>query len=153
MIALEISADFCSLVDVDLIEKAGLTALRYQSVGDEVDISIVITNDERLHNLNRQFRDIDTPTDVLSFPADFIDPENENPYLGDIIISYPRAAEQAATAGHTVMAELQLLVVHGILHLLGHDHAEPEEKATMWAAQRELLQQLGLDRLKIPESD
>jgi probable rRNA maturation factor len=66
------------------------------------------------------------------------------PYLGDIAISLPRATAQAEAAGHPVAAELQLLTVHGVLHLLGHDHAEPEEKAAMWAAQAAVLATLGV---------
>ena len=140
-------------MDIRLIEEAALNSLRHQSAGEGADLSVVITNDEELRSLNRQFRDVDAPTDVLSFPADFIDPENENTYLGDVIISFPRAADQAAARDHAVMAELQLLVVHGILHLLGHDHAECDEKTRMWTAQKEILGWLGLDHLKIPEGD
>ena len=102
-----------------------------------------------MQELNRQYRDIDTPTDVLSFPADFTDPESEAPYLGDILISYPRAEKQAAAGGHSTLAELQLLVVHGVLHLLGFDHAQVQEKAEMWAAQSEILHRLGLEDIKI----
>ena len=139
MIAIDISEEFHSQVDASLIKKAALTSLHDQSAGEGAEMSIVISDDEQLHALNRQFRSVDAPTDVLSFPADFIDPESETPYLGDIIISYPRAVDQAKTGGHAVMAELQLLVVHGVLHLLGHDHAETEEKTLMWHAQKGIL--------------
>ena len=153
MITSEISEGYQSQVDADLIEKTAYSTLVHQSAHHDLEMAIVITNDEQLHALNRQFLDIDAPTDVLSFPADFTDPDNEAPYLGDILISFPRAAYQASIAGHAVMAEIQLLVVHGVLHLLGHDHAEPSEKAKMWSAQREIIQQLGLGNMKIPESD
>ena len=149
MITIEISDSFLSEVDNRLIEEAVLNSLQHQSVGEGADLSVVITNDEELRSLNRQFRYIDAPTDVLSFPADFTDPENEIPYLGDIIISYPRADEQSTAGGHSTEEELQLLVVHGVLHLLGHDHADSEEKADMWAAQKEILRQLGLDKISI----
>ena len=72
---------------------------------------------------------IDGPTDVLSFPASEMDPETGVHYIGDILISIPRAQAQADAAGHPLEAEVQLLVVHGVLHLLGHDHAQAEEKA------------------------
>jgi probable rRNA maturation factor len=153
VITIEITEDFRSQVDIHLIEEAVLNSLRQQSASDGTDLSVVISNDEELRSLNRQYRNIDATTDVLSFPADFIDPENENQYLGDIIVSYTRAADQAAAGGHTVMAELQLLVVHGVLHLLGHDHADGDEKTRMWTAQKEILGRLGLDNLKIPEGD
>ncbi len=95
------------------------------------DITIVLTDDAQLHELNREFLGIDAPTDVLSFPSEETDPDSGARYLGDIIISIPRAAQQAGAAGHSVEAEAQLLVVHGTLHLLGHDHAEAGEKARM----------------------
>jgi probable rRNA maturation factor len=78
-------------------------------------------------------------------------PETGRYYLGDVIISYPRALEQSAAAGHTVQDELQLLVVHGVLHLLGHDHATEEEKARMWADQQEILAGLGVRLSRLPE--
>jgi len=88
---------------------------------------------------------------VLSFPASETDPETGARYIGDIIISVPYAARSAEKAGHPVESELQLLVVHGVLHLLGHDHAEPKEKARMWKAQAEILELLGLGNIQIRE--
>jgi probable rRNA maturation factor len=149
MITLDIREEYLSLVDSRQIEAAAKTALEIQTANTEVDLTIVITGDEQLRELNRQYRDIDAPTDVLSFPADFTDPENETPYLGDILISYSRAEKQAAARGHTTLAELQLLVVHGFLHLLGFDHTQAQEKAEMWAAQSEILRQLGLENINI----
>ncbi len=151
MIILEIAEGFRSAIDLSLIEGAAITTLRHQFAREDLEMTIVITYDEQLHSLNHQFLNIDAPTDVLSFPADFTDPDNEAHYMGDIIISFPRAEKQAAIGGHDVMAELQLLIVHGVLHLLGHDHAISSEKAAMWVAQREILHQLGLESLKIPE--
>lgn len=149
MITLEISEGYQTLVEPHQIESAAVTALRHQSVFDAAELTIVITDDEQLRKLNLEYRDIDASTDVLSFTADFLDPENEVPYLGDIIISFPRARQQAEAGGHATLAELQLLTVHGILHLLGHDHANPAEKNEMWAAQEAILRQLGLDNLHI----
>ncbi len=151
MITLEISEGYRSQVDSHLITEAAKTTLRYQAASVDSEMTIVITDDEQLRRLNREFRDADTPTDVLSFPADFTDPESDAPYLGDILISYPRANQQAAAGGHSTIAELQLLVTHGVLHLLGHDHADPVEKTEMWAAQEEVLRQLGLENLDIPD--
>jgi probable rRNA maturation factor len=79
----------------------------------------------------------------LSFLAGETDPETDLIYLGDVLISYQRAQVQAAAGGHPVEDELQLLVVHGVLHLLGFDHAEETEKAKMWAEQSKILSQLG----------
>ena len=109
----------------------------------EVELTLVVTGDEALQELNRRYLEIDAPTDVLSFPAGEINPENGAVYLGDIAISYPRAQAQAALAGHPVAAEMQLLVVHGVLHLLGYDHASPGEKAAMWETQDQVLEALG----------
>jgi len=118
----------------------------------DADITIVLTDDTQLHELNREFLGVDAPTDVLSFPSDEVDPETGSQYLGDIIISIPRAAQQAQVGGHSLEAEVQLLVVHGTLHLLGHDHAEAEEKARMWAAQAEVMSRLGLSHVKIQDT-
>jgi probable rRNA maturation factor len=135
----------------ELVETAALRALQNQSTPADSDLTIVLSDDEQLHELNRQWMDVDAPTDVLSFPSDEIDPESGNRYLGDILVSVQRAAEQAKRSGHSVEAEVQLLVVHGVLHLLGHDHANPEEKARMWKAQSEILAGLGLENLDIQE--
>ena len=115
------------------------------------DLTIVLTDDAQLHKLNQEYLGIDAPTDVLSFPASETDPETARRYLGDILISVPRAEEQARAAGHVLEAEVQLLVVHGTLHLLGYDHAEVDEKARMWKAQAEILDGLGLQNIKIRE--
>lgn len=137
-------------VKAGLIERAALAALAQQSAGG--DLSIVLTDDARLRQLNRDYLGIDAPTDVLSFPASETDPETGVSYLGDLLISIPRAEEQARSAGHPLEAEVQLLVVHGVLHLLGHDHAGPEDKVRMWAAQAQILDKLGLAGLEIQEN-
>ena len=110
-----------------------------------------MTNDARLHELNLNYLGVDASTDVLSFPASETDPETGAHYIGDILISIPRAQAQADAAGHPLESEVQLLVVHGVLHLLGHDHAEAEEKARMWQAQAEVLERLGLGNIQIRE--
>ena len=110
----------------------------------DADLSIVLVDDARIQALNRDFLAHDAPTDVLSFPADEPDPETGRRYLGDVVISLARAEEQARERGHAAEAEMQLLVVHGVLHLLGHDHAEPGEKERMWMAQAQALERLGV---------
>jgi len=128
--------------ELSFLERAGLEALRLAGVQSS-DLSIVITGVDQLQELNRQFLGIDAPTDVLSFPADEDDPDSGMRYLGDVLISYPRAAAQANSGGHPLQDELQLLVVHGVLHLLGYDHAEPAERARMWEVQAQALESLG----------
>jgi probable rRNA maturation factor len=115
----------------------------YASLDSDIEATLVLTDDAQITTLNRQFRGIDSPTDVLAFPTGETDPDTQTLYLGDVIVSYPRAQSQASTAGHSIEAELQLLVVHGTLHLLGYDHASKEQKSIMWAAQAEILTQLG----------
>jgi probable rRNA maturation factor len=127
----------------DLMEKAAQAVLDLSGVPDG-DVTIALVDDVRIQGLNRDFLGHDTPTDVLSFPADEPDPETGRRYLGDVAISFARAAEQAGERGHTVEDELQLLVVHGVLHLLGHDHAGAGEKGRMWAAQARVLESLGV---------
>jgi len=134
-----------------LLEGAARAALDNQSGNFESELTIVLTNDAQVQELNRDYLGIDSPTDVLSFPASETDPETGSTYIGDIIISMPYAARSAEKAGHAVEAEVQLLVVHGVLHLLGHDHAKPKEKAKMWKAQAEILETLGLGNIKIRE--
>lgn len=108
----------------------------------QASLSCLLTDDAYLQELNRSFRAEDKPTDVLSFPAGETMPGADAAYLGDIAISVPTAQRQAAQAGHSLAAELQLLAVHGVLHLLGYDHATPPEKAAMWAAQTAVLKDL-----------
>jgi probable rRNA maturation factor len=135
-----------------LLEQAALVALKHQATPEDAELTIVLTDDDQLQALNRDYLGIDAPTDVLSFPSGETDPETGFPYLGDILLSIPRAASQAEDAGHNLDAEAQLLVVHGVLHLTGHDHAEAEEKERMWQAQAEILSQLGLADIQIRDS-
>jgi len=151
MIHIKTNPSIQQTVPIELLRGTALTALEQQSASVDMDLTIVLTNDDKIRELNRDYLGLDNPTDVLSFPAKEIDPETGVPYLGDILISLPRATEQARIAGHTLEAEAQLLVVHGILHLLGHDHAEAEEKAKMWTAQAEVLERLGLGAIKIQD--
>ena len=130
---------------------AAETVLSQAGLTDAVEISIVISDDDQLRDLNSRFLGTDAPTDVLSFPADELDPDSGLRYRGDIIISYPRAEEQARAANETVQDELQLLVVHGILHLLGHDHAVSAEKEIMWKEQQRALDAIGCRISHLPE--
>jgi probable rRNA maturation factor len=137
----------------ELLERAARAALEHQASRESLDseLTIVLTNDARLKELNRDYLGIDAPTDVLSFPASETDPETGARYIGDILISITRAQSQATAAGYPLESEVQLLVVHGVLHLLGHDHAEAQEKARMWQAQTEILAQLGLANVQVRE--
>ena len=135
----------------DLLEHAAQAALEHELQSLDSELSIVLTDNTRLRELNLNYLGVDSPTDVLSFPASETDPETGARYIGDILISIPRAQEQAEAAGHPLESEVQLLVVHGVLHLLGHDHAAPEDKERMWKAQAEILATLGLGNIQIRE--
>jgi probable rRNA maturation factor len=135
---------------LSLLEEAAHAALEHQFA--DGDLTLVLTTDEQLQRLNREYLGVDAPTDVLSFPASETDPETGRCYLGDILISIPRAKAQAHTAKHALADETRLLVIHGVLHLLGHNHAKAREKAKMWKAQREILKKLGLGQVIINET-
>jgi probable rRNA maturation factor len=150
MINIEIIPDFRRMFMPGILERAAQAALLQQSAPDS-DLTVVLTGDSQIQALDRDFLGKDNPTDVLSFPASEIDPETGRHYLGDIIISVPRAEAQSIAAGHSLEAELSLLVIHGVLHLLGHDHAEQEEKDRMWMAQSETLTRLGISPTIIHE--
>lgn len=144
MIYVEIDNRFSENADKGLLKRAAARALEHEGISSQSELTLVITGDQQLRKLNRQFLDIDAPTDVMSFSDGDIDPDTGEPYLGDILISYPRAAAQAEASDHPTETELQLLVVHGVLHLLGHDHDEPVEKERMWRTQAEILNSLAI---------
>ena len=115
------------------------------------EVSVTLTNNEYIHTLNKQYRGIDRPTDVLAFALN----ESEEPdvedgpdvnVLGDLVISVERAKEQAADYGHSVKREIAFLTVHGMLHLLGYDHMEEEDRLEMEAEQRFVMEKLGIPR-------
>ena len=113
------------------------------------ELTVVITDDARVQELNRVYRGVDASTDVLAFgDADEVDhfaPSPDAPvYWGDIVISYPRAVEQAAAYGHPTEAELSILAVHGLLHLLGYDHERMIDREEMWSVQSTALATLGI---------
>ncbi|MCK4724499.1 MAG: rRNA maturation RNase YbeY [Anaerolineales bacterium] len=141
---LEIATTFADSPNLPNFKRCVVTTLESQQALFDSDITIVIDDDDHIHKLNQEFLGQDAPTDVLAFPAGHHDPDTGHHYLGDVVISYPRAEEQARAAGHPTSSELCLLIVHGVLHLLGYDHDQPELKAEMWHAQAEILSKLGV---------
>jgi probable rRNA maturation factor len=139
-------------INAEVLIRAVICVLDRHDVDKDSAISIVFVNDEEMAGYNRQFRGVDTPTDVLSFPADAppIDIPGEPPYLGDLIVAFSYASAQAAREGHVLDESLSLLVIHGTLHLLGYDHDTPERRAKMWAAQAEALRALGIPTEIVP---
>jgi probable rRNA maturation factor len=141
-IDVQVGARYQGKVKPAVLRQAAQATLDQQHLKRHVELTIVITGNPQLRSLNRAFRDVDAPTDVLSFATDE-QPRPDTIYLGDVVISYPKAREQAHAGGHPIEAELQLLVVHGVLHLLGHDHYSEAEKNVMWKAQSAAMKKLG----------
>lgn len=148
MILIEIPETLPITLDLSFIEQAAQATLQAAEARPNADLTIVLTQDVQLRQLNQQFLGIDAPTDVLSFPAGEVDPDTDRPYLGDVLISVERAQAQSLT--HSLEDELRLLVAHGVLHLVGYDHAEEAGKAIMWDIQREILRSLGCEKI-MPE--
>lgn len=135
-----------------LLRRAVDATLAYEQYGNPCEVSITLTDNEKIHALNKQYREVDKPTDVLSFPLlDFegegCEPVADEPMvsLGDIVISLERAAEQAEEYGHSFDREVAFLCVHSMLHLLGYDHELSEDDdADMRDRQRAIMEMLGL---------
>ncbi|MHB1356230.1 MAG: rRNA maturation RNase YbeY [Anaerolineae bacterium] len=145
---IEIQAEYGLPVGIsdDLIIRWIGSVLIHEHCEVETTLTCVFTDDAQIQVLNQQYRDIDAPTDVLAFAANegpvFILPDDQPPYLGDIIISVPTAQRQASEVGHSLQRELALLVVHGCLHLLGYDHANEDERSRMWSVQDLILRSM-----------
>jgi len=134
-------------VNQDLIRKAVKdTLLNFSRT--QTDITIRLTNDNEIAQLNKHYRNISSPTDVLSFNQNYQDPETGRNYLGDIVISLETAKTQAPKYNLSLDQECAFLAIHGTLHLLGYDHATAEEKTRMWEIQEKILNELIKDSQK-----
>lgn len=152
---IQIDHSFAAKVNPQQIEAALMVTFRFQSPPANTEtVSIVVTDNNTVQYLNRQYRNMDAPTDVLSFEhipdPDF--PDGDTTHLGDIIIACPIAETQATAAGHTVQEEVILLAVHGALHLLGFDHDTPANRTQMWAVQHQVMTELGLAHIQPTEN-
>lgn len=142
----------------DLVRSAVKAALEYMDFPLKSEVSVMFTDDEEIHELNRLHRGVDRPTDVLSFPlfeydenGDIIEDDldfnpNGEMILGDIVISLETASRQAQEYGHSFEREIGFLTVHSMLHLFGYDHMTPEDEGEMFGYQREILERMGLER-------
>lgn len=142
-----------STEQMEQIEKLLNFAAGIENVEDSSEVSVTFVSNERIHEINKEFRDKDAPTDVISFAMEELGEGEiqligaEFPrVLGDIIISIPKAEEQAKDYGHSFIRELGFLAVHGFLHLLGYDHMEKDEEEKMFSRQKEILEVYGLTR-------
>ena len=140
------------LDETGALEEAGEEAIRHaaeaalQITGGAGDVSVAVVGDERIREMNAQFRAVDAATDVLSFANDegeaLLEAPGEARFLGDIAISLPTAARQAEEIGQSLERELAFLTAHGVLHLLGYDHMTPEDEEMMLEKQRAVMNAL-----------
>lgn len=138
-------------------------ALAFEKCPYEVEVALLLTDSEKIHAMNKEFRGIDRPTDVLSFPnvdyeapadfsgiediaEDYFNPESGELCLGDIVVNVDKVYEQAVEYGHSPLREYAFLIAHSMLHLLGYDHMERDEAAVMEDKQEEILKRLGITR-------
>lgn len=133
-----------------LVKRAVLAVLDFEDFGRRAEVSVTFTDNEGIHALNREYRNVDRPTDVLSFPLsdeEDYDTDGDAVLLGDIVISLERAQTQAEEYGHSFEREVAFLTVHSMLHLLGYDHeTSPEDERDMFARQDEILISAGMTR-------
>ena len=148
----------------ELARSVAEAVLKSENCSYNVEISLTITDDDGIHEINKEFRNIDKPTDVLSFPTisydepgdfsviegeqkvDLLDPDTGNISFGDIVINENRVRSQALEYGHSEKREFAFLVAHSMLHLCGYDHMEEDEAAVMESKQNEVLNSLGITR-------
>ncbi|MFC1959217.1 rRNA maturation RNase YbeY [Chloroflexota bacterium] len=155
-ICVRVDESFAEFTSTCLLRKAIVATLQQFDVPIDAGVTLLITNDEDVQKLNRRFRNVDAPTDVLSFPAMMDDAEvalggdEDTHYLGDIIVAYPYSSDQARDEGHKIEDALALLAIHGTLHLLNFDHDTAERQAEMWAMQETILASVGVPLSVMP---
>lgn len=146
----------------EYVEKVIIAAMDFVDCPYEAEVNVLFTDNEGIHEMNKEYREIDRPTDVLSFPmveyeipgnfdsleeqGDCFHPETGELLLGDIVLSYDKIKEQALEYGHSELRELCFLVAHSMLHLFGYDHMEEDERAEMEQMQRDILTGLNILR-------
>ena len=159
----EVDADFGFDIE-ELAKSVADTVLDMEGCAADIEVGLTITDSKGIHELNKEFRGIDSPTDVLSFPnvsyenagdfsvllgeqlVDLLDPDTGKIMFGDIVINEDRVRSQAEDYGHSVKREFAFLVAHSMLHLCGYDHMEEEEAKVMEKKQEDVLGELGITR-------
>ena len=137
------------ITELDIVLKVLDSALKKENL-DNVSFNLIIVDNEYIHELNRDYRNIDRETDVITFALedeDSIILPNDERVLGDIYISIDKAESQALEYGHSLLRELSFLAVHGFYHLLGYDHMRPEDEKVMFKKQEEVLEEYGISRI------
>lgn len=152
-LVIRVDPGFRGCIDKKWLRRVVRGALLAHGAGTDMELSLLITDDATVRGLNSRYRGQDRTTDVLSFAleadaargaaggdaAGFVMPPGQGAHLGEVIVSYPRALEQAAEGNHPVEDELELLVAHGVLHLLGYDHDQPAKEREMRSLERRAL--------------
>jgi probable rRNA maturation factor len=154
-VSIEINNESVIAVDETAIQRLATFALDFLFVHAEAELSIILVDEAAMEQLHLQWMDEPGPTDVLSFPMDELRPGTEDAMtppglLGDIVLCPQVAVAQAETAGHSPLDEMLMLTTHGILHLLGFDHAEPDEEKEMFGIQREILERFAAAEVAKP---
>ncbi len=157
-INLIIEGEFTGCPDADWFQHVAAQVLGAQDVGGNAEIGLVITDQEKVRELNRDYRGEDRPTDVLAFymtaaggqpeseSAQFVPPPDGMRHLGEVVISYPQAVIQAQEHRHSINKELTILIIHGVLHLLGYDHENTQQKQEMAAREQIILSKIILEQ-------
>ncbi|MFA5629507.1 MAG: rRNA maturation RNase YbeY [Dehalococcoidales bacterium] len=152
-----IDEGFEGFLSEDWLRKIIEATLKAENAGDNIEMGLLITGQEQIQQLNKEYRQIDKPTDVLSFAMEdelpseedddfvFVTPSDGVKHLGEVIISYPQAFIQAEEHGHSVKKEVIVLLVHGVLHLLRYDHIEDDEAETMEAREKIIISSIAED--------
>ncbi|MDQ6694571.1 MAG: rRNA maturation RNase YbeY [Chloroflexota bacterium] len=145
LVTVQMEEEYEKVLDADALHRLAIKVLTEEGAVGPLEVGIVVTTDEEVQHLNREYLGHDYRTDVLSFgmvdEQEFVTPEERPSYLGDVVISYERATEQAPEYGHNTDKEVATLLIHGLLHLLGYDDHEENERTKMHARQTELLKQ------------
>lgn len=144
MINIHIRKPFLKLIDKKDLLSSLHFVIAHLVPNEETNVSILICSDLEIRQFNYRYRDLDVPTDVLSFSLEEYILDSDEHFLGDIVISYETALKQSLLMGHSLVIEIKILAIHGILHLLGYDHDTQAKKLEMWNKQIEVLDLLGI---------
>lgn len=142
MLNLIVPSSYAKEIDQSRLGLAYLESLKALKMDHDASITLRVTNNRLIRQFNREWLGVDAPTDVLSFENAYTDPETGEQYLGDILISFEKARQQAKQSGHAVQDEIEMLLVHGLLHLAGHDHDNRSNWEQMSTLQDEILKKI-----------
>jgi probable rRNA maturation factor len=143
MVNLILPNSYAKEIDQSRLATAFLEGIKVLKLAKYTSLTVRVTNNRLIRQFNLAWRGENSPTDVLSFENAYTDPETGEEYLGDIVISFEKARQQALVGGHSIQSEIELLFVHGLLHLAGFDHDQKEEWAEMTKTQDQILKNIG----------